>query len=145
MPSYGQYHTAQPAGLNLSWLSQSQKASWGIQELLSLHNSKLISPYLVCQDYIEQVNIHVHINDINNCGDIFYVICNKCQLAIFMNFMSCCGSFLRVLCYPVGWFGCERIKSTCIVIVTAFVKLSQDFMNYGHLIIVCIPKEPRMS
>lgn len=30
MPSYGQYHTAQLAGLNSCWLSQSNKASWGI-------------------------------------------------------------------------------------------------------------------
>lgn len=47
-------------------------------------------------------------------------------------------------CHKDGWFGCERIKAVCIVRVTAFVKLSQDLMNYGHLIIVCIPKEPRI-
>lgn len=47
-------------------------------------------------------------------------------------------------CHKDGWFGCKRIKTVCIVIVTVFVKLSQDLMNYGHLIIVCIPKEPRM-
>lgn len=47
-------------------------------------------------------------------------------------------------CNKDGWLGCERIKSVCIVIVTAFVKLNRDLMNYGHLIIVCIPEEPRM-
>lgn len=94
------------------------------------------------------MSIHIHRNYINNCEDIFYAICNKCQLAIFMHFMSCCGFFLRVLCYPLvtkmGGLSCKRIKTVCIVIVTAFVKLIQDFMNYGHLIIVCIPKEPTM-
>lgn len=47
-------------------------------------------------------------------------------------------------CHKDGWLGCERIKTVCIVILTAFVKLNQDLMNYGHLIIVCIPEEPRM-
>lgn len=47
-------------------------------------------------------------------------------------------------CHKDGWLGCVRIKTVCIVTVTAFVKLNQDLMNYGHLIIVCILKEPRM-
>lgn len=47
-------------------------------------------------------------------------------------------------CHKDGWFSCKRIKTVCIVIVTPFVKLIQDLMNYGHLIIVCIPKEPTM-
>ena len=46
-------------------------------------------------------------------------------------------------CHKDGWLDCDRIKTVCIVTVTAFVKLNQDLMNYGHLIIVCTPKEPR--
>lgn len=48
-------------------------------------------------------------------------------------------------CHKDGWLCCERIKTVCIVIVTAFVKLNQDLMNYGHLIMVYIAKEPRMG
>lgn len=54
------------------------------------------------------------------------------------------GGTVLLSCQKDGWFGCKRIKTVCIVIVTVFVKLSQDLMNYGHLFIVCIPKEPRM-
>lgn len=94
------------------------------------------------------MTIHIHINGTNNSDGCFLyaIIYNKCQLAA----AALCELWLLSegtalpSCHKDGWLGCERIKTVCIVIVTAFVKLNQDLINYGHLIIVCIPEKPRI-